>query len=444
MVAIGGVGPALAASRGPSSRDDDSELLFLRCAAISRSRFWYALEPLRYHDVGHLADGWGHANAADSIAERLRAELVGEPTEELVEEAARSAADAHEVEDQLAVHLRQHGRELAAKAQRRWAAAGVHAGLGDVDAAGLFDALGLDVDERPIAAREPQACRIARGSDAGPRTSTRLGGNGRRSSLRRPRRRELREERVRTQIVVGLAGDAHGIVKAARACAGAPDEGRGVELVATNVSFLARVHDSMDEARDGEQLAELRDDLGDVFELQRVVPRLEGAWSLEEDAIAASGRQEDEMPRLVLRGTTRAREHDAAPLELLVVVERPWIRQPLPGQLADALLVDRFEVADSDGELAAHEVEKHPADQFAVAGARVGEDWMGVAPFVLRAAELAEGQVVDVEQTALLEVGRRDAPAAAQVALDPHQAFIVETLEATPELMAPASSSARG
>src|SRR5690606_37267489 len=68
--------------------------------------------------------------------------------------------------------------------------------------------------------------------------------------------------------------------------------------------------------------------------------------------------------------------------------------------------------------LAAQEVEQHAAGEFTVRRACVCEDRVRVPPLLLRSAELTERQVIDIEQPALFQIGRRDPPPASKIAID--------------------------
>jgi hypothetical protein len=167
-----------------------------------------------------------------------------------------------------------------------------------------------------------------------------------------------------------------------------------------------------------EPLTELPEHLLHVLELERLLPVLKGAGALEVETEAAAWREVEEGAGLTALLATRAREHGAATLHLFLVIERPRRDEALARELANALLIERVEVAHPDGELAAQIVEEHAADFLAVAVAGAGQHGMASKPLVLVSAEVGQGQIVDLEQAALLEVGRGDAPATAKILIE--------------------------
>src|SRR5690606_4402350 len=134
---------------------------------------------------------------------------------------------------------------------------------------------------------------------------------------------------------------ADGVMEALGAAARAPDQGRSVELVAGHVAFVARIHAAMEQARDCEQLAQVADHLLHVFELERLLPVLERARALEVQGEAAARREVEEGASFAALLAARTRKHGAAAFDLFLIIEGPWRDQPLPRELAYALLLER-------------------------------------------------------------------------------------------------------
>ncbi len=115
----------------------------------------------------------------------------------------------------------------------------------------------------------------------------------------------------------------------------------------------------------------------------------------------------------------RAGIEDGGVVQRLVFIEAPGRLELLAAQLLHPLLGGPLEVVDLDRQRSPHEVEQDLGDLAPSVGAGAGQRGVLVRPDVLGRADVVERLVADLEQAALLEVGGGDAPAPAQVAIEP-------------------------
>src|SRR5262249_7085637 len=118
------------------------------------------------------------------------------------------------------------------------------------------------------------------------------------------------------------------------------------------------------------------------------------------------------------RGALRLRNDDARGLQAVQLVQGPRLDQVLAGALLDALVLPAIEIRDIDSQLAAHVVEEYAAGSGALLGGRGGERRVQRRPLGRIGRKPVERDVVDLEESALLQVGRGDAPAAAKVEIE--------------------------
>ena len=88
------------------------------------------------------------------------------------------------------------------------------------------------------------------------------------------------------------------------------------------------------------------------------------------------------------------------------------------GQVLVKVQLEREEEDEDAEEESAEAVEEDRADAKSSFGRGLSQKAVGLVPDVLRGAELIERLVLEAEKTALLEVGRGDAPAAEKIAIE--------------------------
>ena len=118
---------------------------------------------------------------------------------------------------------------------------------------------------------------------------------------------------------------------------------------------------------------------------------------------------------VVLAGLTR--EQDRGVFQLLALVYRPGLAEMLAALLANALLIGRVEVIHLDGKLPAHMIEQHLCDPLACFGRRSRQCGVAVRPVGLGCPQFLQRLIVDLQQSALLQIWQRDTPAAFQIAI---------------------------
>ena len=106
-------------------------------------------------------------------------------------------------------------------------------------------------------------------------------------------------------------------------------------------------------------------------------------------------------------------------VELFVLVQAPRWLEFLAAGLLHSLLGGPFQIVDLDRQGTAHEIKQDLGHLATGGSAGTGQRGVFVRPDVLRVANIFERQIADLEQSTLLEIGRRDAPAPAEVAVQP-------------------------
>ena len=92
-------------------------------------------------------------------------------------------------------------------------------------------------------------------------------------------------------------------------------------------------------------------------------------------------------------------------LQDLALVDRPGQRQALVRPLLELVLVERCQVVNADGQPSAEEIEHSLAGATSLIGGRRLQRRMGAYPDIGRHGELVERSILDLEQSALLQVG---------------------------------------
>ena len=95
----------------------------------------------------------------------------------------------------------------------------------------------------------------------------------------------------------------------------------------------------MDQAGDGQQFEKLRQNVFHIFRGQLFVEVEQRAPPLEVEAETTARREVDEGSRLRALIALGAREDDAAPLEVLLLVQGPGRDEVLGRQLTECLLI---------------------------------------------------------------------------------------------------------
>src|SRR5208283_2235477 len=113
------------------------------------------------------------------------------------------------------------------------------------------------------------------------------------------------------------------------------------------------------------------------------------------------------------------REHRGCQFGLLLLVDGPGLAQPL-GTLLDESLVELVrQVVHIDRQLAPQVVEQDGRNLLTGLRAGAHKRCMAALPELVGPAEVAERHVLDLQQSALLEVGRGDSPSSLEVAVNP-------------------------
>src|SRR5579871_73995 len=115
--------------------------------------------------------------------------------------------------------------------------------------------------------------------------------------------------------------------------------------------------------------------------------------------------------------STRTWKDDGTAVKLLLIVKRPRLSQSLAALLPDLLLASGVQIVDLDGEFATHVVQQGFCGGFAGRRAGSQQSFMRTLPDVFGGADILQGFVADLEQSALLQVRRSDPPPAPQVAV---------------------------
>lgn len=204
-----------------------------------------------------------------------------------------------------------------------------------------------------------------------------------------------------------------------------PLHGVGDELVAGHVGRCPPRQHLLDDPADGQQPEQVDDHLLLVRQAQ---PGGAAEGRAEELAERAAGGQEHVPPVVALGHGPR--EQHGRPVELagLVLVDRPRLDQPLAALLDKRLLVLRVEVVDLDRQLPPHVVEEHPGDPLPHGRGGGRQSPVGRPPLLLGPAQLVQDRVADLQEAALLQVGRGNPPAPPEVAVEPIPEHLAEGL----------------